>query len=326
MPRFKATGDLGSKILQALLDSQLFEITILTRKESKAKLPETVRVIYVDYSDIVELTSALEDQDAVVSVLTTSAMETQLPLLEASVAAGVKRFIPSEFCSDIGNSRAATLPAYASKVAMHPVLAKLADNHPDFSYSLIRNGPFLDWSLAVGFFLNLGSDPSPMYDGGDCPFSTTTLATIGKAVVGVLCHVEETKNRAVYVHDLVTTQRQMLQIAKKLAPTRQWETVYADTAEMEAAALEKYSRGEMDLFSSMGFFCRSVFGQGYGGEFSQVDNELLGISLKNEADLENVIRTVVVWSSVIAVLRDKLRVLWQFLFCIVFMPLIYILC
>lgn len=56
------------------------------------------------------------------------------------------------------------------------------------------------------FFLNLKGGESPLYDGGDHPFSTSTLATIGQAVVEILRHLEETKNRAVFVQDLVITQ------------------------------------------------------------------------------------------------------------------------
>lgn len=232
-------------------------------------------------------------------------METQLPLIEASIAAGVKRFIPSEFCADCGNPNTAMLPAYASKIAVHEILQRRARENPQFTYSLIRNGAFLDWSLSQGFFLALKPEPesesgtitTPLFDGGDRPFSTTTLATIAQAVVGVLRRPEETKNRVVFVHDLVTTQRKILDLARGIAPDRKWNPVDASTKDMEAVAREKYAKGQFDLKSSMGFFCRSVFGEGYGAEFEEIDNELLGIPLKTEKDLEELLRTVLVNSS-----------------------------
>lgn len=269
-------------------------MTVLARQSSQAQFPASVsvKVVRVDYNSVLDLTAALTGQDAVISVLTTSAMETQIPLIEAAVKARVRRFLPSEFCANIGNPKAASLPVYHSKLAIHKVIQQQARDHPYFTYTTIRNGPFLDWSMAYGFFFSLDGGSTPFYDGGDRPFSTTTLATIGRAVVEVLRHSDETRNRAVFVQDLVTTQRKMLALAQKVAPDRKWTPSEVSTADMETMAGAKYANGMIDLAASMGFFCRSVFGEGYGGEFQEADNELLGIPLKTDADLEELIRGV----------------------------------
>jgi hypothetical protein len=60
---------------------------------------------------------------------------------------------------------------------------------------------------------------------------------------------------------------------------------------METMAQQKYASGSMDLVASVGFFCRSVFAEGYGGEFKMVDNDLLGIPLMSKADLEALIKS-----------------------------------
>ncbi|OBT87716.1 hypothetical protein VE02_04084 [Pseudogymnoascus sp. 03VT05] len=281
-----ASGDLGTPILQALISSNLFTITILTRHSSRAQFPPSIRVIRVDYTSIPSLTAALQNQDAVVSALTSEAMDTQVPLIEASIAAGVKRFIPSEFGASVDNPKAATLPVYQSKIAVHDLLKRLASEHTGFTYTLIRNGPFLDWCLTKGFFVDFKGTTTPFYDGGDRPFSTTTLATVGRAVVGVLQHPEETRNRVVFIHDLVTTQREILGMAEKLAPGRKWTPVDVSTADMEAVAQGNYEKGVVDLGASMGFLIRAVFGEGYGGEFGEVDNQVLGIPLKTGEELE----------------------------------------
>lgn len=288
----KASGDLGSPILQALIDSKAFEVTVLTRKSSTAQFPTSVRVLHVDYSSVPDLTVALTGQDAVVSALAIDAMDTQLPLVEASVAAGVKRFVPSEFGADTDNPNASKLPVYQPKIAVHQALQGQAAASPDFTYTLICNGVFLDWALAYGFLLRFDSESPPFYDGGDRPFSTTTLASVGQAVVGVLRHVDETRNRVVYVHDLVTTQRKILSIAQRIAPDRKWNPVDMSTNDTAATSREKYAQGMTDMESSMGFLCRAIFGEGYGGEFQNVDNELLGIGFKTDADLEELVRAV----------------------------------
>ncbi|KAJ5594594.1 uncharacterized protein N7459_000802 [Penicillium hispanicum] len=157
---------------------------------------------------------------------------------------------------------------------------------------MLPSHPFLDWGLAFGFFLNLTGGDTPLYDGGDRPFSTTTLSTIGQTVVKVLRHLNETKNRSVFVQDLVTTQNEILAIAQRIRPDRIWTPKNVSTAEMENLAQRKYSSGAIDLAASVGFFCRSVFAEGYGGEFQRVDNELLDIPQKTQADLEALIKSV----------------------------------
>lgn len=244
----------------------------------------------MDYDSVPDLTAALAAQDTVVSALTTNAMDTQLPLVEAAVKAGVRRLIPSEFSANIGNPKAAALPVYHSKVKLCDVLRQTTEGNPNFTFSLIRNGLFLGWNLATGFFLNLKGGETPLYDGGDRPFGTTTLSTIGKAVAEVLCHLEDTKNRAVFVQGLVTTQKEILKIAQGVNPERTWIPKSVSTAEMEASAHGNYANGLFDLVSSLGFFRRPVFAEGYGGEFQEVDNELLGIRQKTNNNLEALIR------------------------------------
>ena len=226
---------------------------------SEAQFLESVRVIRVDYSSIPDLTTALTGQDAVVSALTTSAMDTQLPLIQASIAAGVKRFIPSEFSANTDNPKSATLPVYQSKIKVHRHLKGLESNHPLFTYTLIRTGPFLDYCLNHGFFLDFKAETTPFYDGGDRPFSTTSLATIGRAVVGILQHLDETGNRVVFVHDVVTTQRKILAIAEKLAPGRTWTPVDVSTADMLATAQGNYAKGKVDFGASIGFLICAIF-------------------------------------------------------------------
>lgn len=267
-------------------------MTVLARHDSKSEFPSNARVVRVDYGSLTELTSALKGQDAVVSTLSPSAMDSQLKLLDATIAAGVKRYIPSDFGSDFSNPKAATLPIYHGMEAVRKILEEKVKHHPEFSYTSVRNGVFLDWGLALGFQLDLKSDKPAIYDGGDRPFSTSTLATVGKSVVGVLNHPEETKNRAVYVHDMVLTQHQVLASARRVAPERKWEPVEASTVDAEAQARENFAKGLTDIMSCVGFFFRSVLAEGYGGEFKNVDNELLGLGFKTDDDLDEMVKTV----------------------------------
>ncbi|KAJ5101271.1 hypothetical protein NUU61_003493 [Penicillium alfredii] len=292
-----ASGILGAPVLNALLDSKQFNVSVLTRHDSKSQFSSDVRVIPVHYDNRAELTTALQGQDAVVSTLSSAALGFEIPLIDAAIATGVKRFIPSEFGSDTDNAKSSTLPVYQTKVAVDKALQQKAREYPNFSYTSIRNGVFLDWGLAFGFHVNFKSENPVFYDGGDRPFSSTTLATIGKSVVSVLTHLQETKNKAIFVHDLVTTQQQVLSIARKIAPARKWEPVTVSTADLEAQSQEQYSKGIISLESSLGFLTRAVFAEGYGGRFKHVDNELLGIGFKTEADLEELVKATLTGSA-----------------------------
>ncbi|KAL3457254.1 hypothetical protein BJX64DRAFT_20737 [Aspergillus heterothallicus] len=281
-----ASGSLGKLVVNALLASGKYNVNVLTRRGSDATFPQGASVLAVDYSSVEELTAVLRGQDVVISTCSQSGLETQFSLIEAAVAAGVKRFIPSEFTADIGNPKAAALPQYAGQLRIQELLRKTANENPGFTYTSIRNGVFLDWGLAMGFQVDLKSENPVLYDGGDRPFSTTTLATVAQAVVGALDHLKETKNRAVYVHDMVTTQRHLLSLARKIAPERRWEPVNVSTDDMERKARENLAQGKVDFVSQVGFYTRSVFAEGYGGEFVRVDNELLGLGYKSDTDLE----------------------------------------
>ncbi|KAL3449878.1 hypothetical protein BJX65DRAFT_32731 [Aspergillus insuetus] len=287
-----ASGSLGKPVIEALIASGKFNVNALTRKGSDAVFPPSVQVAAVDYNSVDELTAVLRGQDVVIATCGGNALESQIPLIEAAVAAGVKRFIPSEFTADIGNPKAAALPHYAGQLRIQELLHKAANENPEFTYTSIRNGVFLDWGLAVGFQVDLKSEHPAFYDGGDRPFSTTTLATVAQAVLGVLGHLEETKNRAVYVHDVVTTQRHLLSLARKIAPERRWEPVSVSTEDMERKARENLAQGKVDLVSLIGFYSRSVFAEGHGGEFARVDNEMLGLGYKSDADLEIILKGV----------------------------------
>jgi len=140
-----------------------FQVQALTRKgtTSTAKVViRGVKVVEVDYGNAAELLELLSGQDAVISTLgdTAGAVAAQRALIEASVAAGVKRFIPSEFGSDTKNERVRSFPFFADKLKHQELLERAAAECPDFTYSIIITGPFLDWGLSVvPFIVNVGN-------------------------------------------------------------------------------------------------------------------------------------------------------------------------
>jgi NmrA-like family len=213
----------------------------------------------------------------------------QSQLIDAAVAAGVARFIPSEFGSDLMNARARTLPIYRFKIAAQDRLLELAAQG-QMSYTLLMNGPFLDWGMKRGLLLDVPARKAVLYDGGERTVSTSRLQTVGKAVVGVLEHLEETRNRAVYVKDLDVTQRQLLEMGKKATPPgEEWDVREMQTAELEQEAYEALKTEKPNMAIMSKFLLRAIFGEGYGSRFEKTDNGLLGIPYMTTEELEELV-------------------------------------
>lgn len=249
-------------------------------------------VIPVDFTSTSSLTDAFKSQkiDAVVSAVGNDGIPGQNVLIDAAVAAGVKRFLPSEFGSDLSNPRTKAIPVFGFKVATASHLEAAAAKNPSFTYTYVRNGAFLDWGLEHNFIFDHSSGKPSIYDSGDQLFSTTTLETVGKAVVAVLEKFEETKNRAVYIQDIQTSQNRLLAIAKKIAPEKTWEPVTVETANILKSSNDKLAKGEVTMEVMVGYIAVSIFGEGYGGKMEKTDNELLCLGQKTEADLEALLK------------------------------------
>jgi uncharacterized protein YbjT (DUF2867 family) len=286
----QAAGALGEPVLAAIIASGKFNVTVLIRSTSKTTFPSSVKTITVDYTDVSSLTEALRGQDAVVSTVGNHGLQGQTIMIDAAIAAGVKRFLPSEFGSDLSNPKTAKLPVFGYKVNIIKYIEEKAAANPDFTYTLVRNGAFLDWGLEKNFLVDLKSGSPRIFDGGDQLLSTTTLESVAKTVVGVLEHPDETRNRAVYVQDMQVSQNKILALAKKIAPEKKWEPVPTSLAEIEKASNEALAKGQFTPAVLVEYLFVSIMGEGYGGRMEKTDNELLGIAGdKTDADIEAIL-------------------------------------
>lgn len=286
-------------MLNALVKSGSFNVTVLKRSSSTATFPASVAVRTADLSSKDSVTAALKGIDAVISTVGPEGIPAQHILLEAAVAAGVKRFIPSDFGSDIGNPKTGALPFFKSKIQIHEQLRQLSAATSTFTYTSVCTGPFLDWGLEKNFLLNWEETKPKLFDGGKSVFSTTSLDSIAQAVVGVLSRPEETKNRTVHVKDIDISQSQLLEIAKKVEPAKQWEDpVHIDTADLERSSNESLAKGQISMPVMVAYIFRAIFGPPeYGSRFEKTDNELLGLKDKHEADVEAIFRKLMLGRS-----------------------------
>lgn len=110
-----ATGDLGGRIVTALRARGASVRALVRPGADPAKVAHLIHqgvdVQRVDFTDTVALTRSCEGVSCVISALAglrDVIVDSQLGLLAAAVAAGVPRFIPSDFASDYTQQEAGT--------------------------------------------------------------------------------------------------------------------------------------------------------------------------------------------------------------------------
>ncbi|PWN18377.1 putative oxidoreductase CipA-like protein [Microstroma glucosiphilum] len=281
-----ATGNLGPSIVRKLLNAGL-NVIVLTRNGTRsATLPQSVKQVVVEYSSQQSLVAALGGIEALISTIPDHGA--QPALIDAAIEAGVKRFISSDFGSDVpGNTQTASLPVFAGKAKTQAYLESKRDQ---IEYTQVVNGALLDWGIMVGFLIDVRGGPTRLFDGGRGRFSATTLAHVAQAVLGILQHSAETLNRAVYVQSAAVSQMQLLALAKQAKPSLKTETSVHSTAELEKGAYAILESGNGDIRNAMlDFIAVSIFREGYGGLFSLTDNNLLGIKELDEAELSSLV-------------------------------------
>ncbi|KAH7088479.1 oxidoreductase CipA-like protein [Paraphoma chrysanthemicola] len=288
-----ATGNLGLPILSALLTAG-YPVTVLSRiggNSSKLTPHTNLTVKSVDFTSVPSLCEALEGVEVVVSCVATSAMGSQNPLIDACIAAGVRRFIPAEFGMDSQNPHAMQLPPCAMKVATQTYLREQSRLHTEFTWTTIANGLFLDWGIEVGFIIDVKKHTATLYNGGDVLFSATTLADIAKAVVGVVSNQRATADRVVYAHSACVTQNQLIQYVKD-KDGKGWdvEVKSTDTVKQESfLELKKGDEGDADA-AMLGFAVVGMFDEECGCNFERkLDNGMLGVNVLSADEVRRVV-------------------------------------
>lgn len=267
-------------------------MTILIRRgRTLIDYPPGVRFATVDYDSPESLWAALRGIDAVVSTLgKKSGLDCQLKLIDAAVAAGVKRFIPSEFGADLQNAKIRGFPTYRTKVQTEQYLEKLAER-TNLSYTYIYNSLLLEDGLEMNVFGDFTNRTVNIYDGGDTPFSTTRISTVARAVVAVLQQFEATRNRAVRIRDISISPNELLRRIQKhdCAWGHQWTPVAVDTAALVKGAENEWALGRFSPKAFAAFATRATFGRGIASSYDG-DNERLGIKEMAKEDMEEALK------------------------------------
>jgi hypothetical protein len=118
-----------------------------------------------------------------------------------------------------------------------------------------------------------------IYDSGTEQFSGTTLEGIGQAVVGVLKHPEETRNRTVKVMSIKTCQNELLE-AFEAVTGQKWTVSRDSTKRLLESGREKNRGGKAGWILELAVSQLFLEGEGRGivaATREETDSELLGV-------------------------------------------------
>ncbi|MBD2715246.1 NmrA family NAD(P)-binding protein [Microvirga sp. STR05] len=173
-----ATGALGLLIAHHLRRRGA-SVRALVRPESSHKAEaeslrqQGVEVIAVDYSSVADLTKACQGATCVISALSglrDIIVDTQTRLLEAAVAAGVPRFIPSDFSADF-----TTLPEGSNRnFDLRREFQRRLDAAPIRATSIL-NGMFMDLLKGQAPLVQPGIGRIVYWGDADQPLDFTTM-------------------------------------------------------------------------------------------------------------------------------------------------------
>ncbi|KUL83732.1 hypothetical protein ZTR_08649 [Talaromyces verruculosus] len=152
------SGQVSREIVDALLAAEKHEITILSRSEAPTNpIAPGIRWQKVDYDDKNSLVETLRGTHTLLSfvqMLSDPDQKSQKNLIDAAIAAGVKRFAPSDY----GSKDIVDMPWWCGKEIIREYLRKVNEKENVLEYTSFQPGLFLDY-LAYPYKTSKYVDP-----------------------------------------------------------------------------------------------------------------------------------------------------------------------
>jgi len=178
-------GNLGKDIVKALLhlkkEGIVATVKVLTRaggSKSTELADLGATFVEVNYGEPASLKQALSGSEVVISTLGAPALGSQAQLADASKAAGVQLFVPSEFGNPTDGK---TEGLFAMKDALKKHLRDL-----NLPFAVFYTGPFPDFVLKPFFGFDFKNGKVTFGGSGEAPISWTSIPDIGRFVAHVL--------------------------------------------------------------------------------------------------------------------------------------------
>ncbi|KAH4854311.1 hypothetical protein HBH75_094380 [Parastagonospora nodorum] len=255
-----ANGTIGSHIVSELLEKNIFNITAITRAESKGMFADGVSKEYVDYSNTDTLVAALKGKDAlVITMAVTAAKDTQAKLIRAAATAGVPWVLPNEF-GMYNTDEAQNDTIGDSKTKDRALLQSLG-----LSYIGVTCGFWYEHSLSAPdlYDFDIAKREGILFDDGAQKINTSTRKQTGSAVAAILSlpllpkdendkslTLNSYRNRMAFVASFALSQRDMLDSLQRVTNTSDsdWNISRVPAKERFAEAKQKIGKGNRAAF------------------------------------------------------------------------------
>ncbi|KAK2612739.1 hypothetical protein QQS21_001190 [Conoideocrella luteorostrata] len=288
------TGQVGSHVTAALASTGKHTITAITRKDSKSKQPEGVKVVPVDYDDEDSLTNALKGQQfLMISLAVTAPKDLQAKIIKAAAKAGVPWVMPNGYGTNVFDEKLAaenlTGPSVLSGV-------KSVEDESVSSWVLMCCSFWYEFSLAMGpgwYGLSFPNKKITFIDDGKTRINTSTWEQCGRAMKALLSLNElpedendtsvtlsNWRNKPLYISSFLMSQRDMLDSVHRVMGTTDadWTIEYEPHEERYQRGMEIMKKGE-HLGFGICLYTRTFYPNG-GGNFEATQglaNDLLGL-------------------------------------------------
>ncbi|KAH8731927.1 hypothetical protein GQ44DRAFT_698209 [Phaeosphaeriaceae sp. PMI808] len=290
-----AAGTIGSVTLSALLEQNIHTITAITRTESTSTFPSNVTVKKGSYADPSFLASVLSGQDVLIIQVgyMPEAMASQIPLIEAAAAAGVRWVLPTEFGSDPFSQIAIDFPMTGEKKAYRDLIEAKG-----MKWVAVVNNPWFDWSMKQNLWGVdiLGKKATLNNHNADTKFSAATLGQVGRGVAKLLSlgedELEGFANRGLYVRSFSITQREIFHAAICATGTKEedWEVKLEEPEDVVQASRDAVAAG--NPFGFIWEFILAHMQKGRGGDYEEkAAKDAAIIGLESES-LDEVVKRV----------------------------------
>lgn len=272
-----ATGDLGSRIVRELLRRDV-TVRVLTRPGSDTATTvlgdaDRVDVVTADYADHDALVRAVTGVDVVVSAVNGTRaviVDAQRSLLAAAVAAGVPRFIPSDYSADY---RSIT-PGSNRNFELRREFAADLDAAPIRATSVL-NGMFTDLLVGDAPMILFGRGRVLFWSSADQVLDFTTKDDAARTTA--LAALDDAP-RVVEIAGTRASAREVAQIMTELSGTTykpQWAGTAGSLSAM-SKVMRRLSRNPDEVFPAwqgMQYFVSMFSGE---AQLHHVDNDRYG--------------------------------------------------
>ncbi|KAH7412831.1 hypothetical protein BKA64DRAFT_731109 [Cadophora sp. MPI-SDFR-AT-0126] len=301
-----ATGNLGRLITNALLSTNKFAITAISRSGSESTLPTdpSITIKRGDYSSPEFLADTFAGIEAVILCLHHNSIpDLEIKLIDGAAAAGVKWIFPTEFGHDSGNKELTRVGIVNSKkLGPRKRIEELAEKNPDLKWIGIINNPWFDFAMKRNMFL---IDPkrrtASLLSGGTAKFNTTMISTTALSIARLLslpiasdegAALSDYGNKFVYISSFRVSQRDILDSVQRVTGTSDadWTITHTDVQAFIDEGPAKLAKGDMTAVLNLLF--GSLAKEGLGGDYESTKGLSNAILKLPEENLDETVKAL----------------------------------